>query len=129
MPLFPGAAFPADTLAASENRSGLYLESNGIFEMVRNLVKNTADVRHPYCTPLNANPHTDLRPAILVTNGFDPLGDVDHAYAQKLAAAGNNRTYMHNSNLTHGFPQFTRSSAACDQATMELADLIKAKIG
>jgi acetyl esterase len=76
--------------------------------MVRNLVKNTADVRHPYCTPLNANPHTDLRPAVLVTNGFDPLGDVDHAYAQKLAAAGNNRTYMHNSTS----PTDSRSSRA-----------------
>ncbi len=31
--------------------------------------------------------------------------------------------------LTHGFPQFTRSSAACHQATLELADLIKTKIG
>ena len=31
--------------------------------------------------------------------------------------------------LTHGFPQFTRYSAACDQATTELADLIKARIG
>ena len=67
VPLFPEAAFPADTLAASENRSGLYLESNGIFEMVRNLVTNTDDVRHPYLTPLNAGSHAGLPPAILVT--------------------------------------------------------------
>ena len=86
VPLFPEAAFPADTVAASENRSGLYLESNGIFEMVRNLVKNTDDVRHPYITPLNTNSHAGLPPAILLTNGFDPLRDVGHAYAQKLAA-------------------------------------------
>jgi acetyl esterase/lipase len=65
----------------------------------------------------------------LVTNGFDPLRDVGHAYAQKLAAAGNDLTYIHNPDLTHGFPQFTRSSAACHQATLELADLIKTKIG
>lgn len=45
------------------------------------------------------------------------------------AAAGNDLTYVHNPNLTHGFPQFTRSSAACHQATLELADLIKTKIG
>src|ERR1700730_15516236 len=57
VPLFPEGAFHADTLAASENRSGLYLESNGIFEMVRNLVTNTDDVRHPYLTPLNAGSH------------------------------------------------------------------------
>lgn len=32
-PLFPEAAFPGDTLSDSENRSGLYLETNGIYEM------------------------------------------------------------------------------------------------
>jgi len=31
--------------------------------------------------------------------------------------------------LTHGFPQFTRSSAAYLQTTLDLADQIKAKIG
>jgi len=129
VPLFPEAAFPADTLAASENRTGLYLKSNGIFEMVRNLVSNTDDVRHSYITPLNADSHAGLPPAVLVTNGFDPLCDVGHAYAQKLAAAGDDLTYMHNPALTHRFPQFTRSSAACHQATLDLADLIKAKIG
>lgn len=129
VPLFPEAAFPADTEAASENRTGLYLESNGIFEMVRNLVTNSDDVRHPYITPLNAHSHTDLPPTILVTNGFDPLRDVGHAYAQKLADADNDLTYVHNPDLTHGFPQFTRSSTACQQATLDLADHIKTKIG
>jgi acetyl esterase/lipase len=129
VPLFPEAAFPADTQAASENRTGLYLESNGIFEMVRNLVKNSDDVRHPYITPLNADSHADLPPTILVTNGFDPLRDVGHAYAQKLADADNDLTYLHNPDLTHGFPQFTRSSTACHQATLDLADHIKTKIG
>ena len=129
VPLFPEAAFPADTEAASENRAGLYLESNGIFEMVRNLVKNTDDVRHAYITPLNAESHADLPPAILVTNGFDPLRDVGHAYAQKLAAAGNDLTYVHHPDLTHGFPQFTRSSKACHDATVQLADLIAERIG
>ena len=128
VPLFPEAAFPADTLAASENRSGLYLESNGIFEMVRNLVKNTDDVRHPYITPLNAQSHADLPPTILVTNGYDPLRDVGHAYARKLADAGNDITYVHNPDLTHGFPQFTRYSRASLAATEQLADLIKEKL-
>jgi acetyl esterase len=80
-------------------------------------------------THLNAESHANLPPAILVTNGFGPLRDVGHAHAQKLAAAGNDLTYVHNPDLTHGFPQFTRYSAACDQATTELADLIKARIG
>jgi acetyl esterase/lipase len=50
VPLFPEAAFPGDTLAGSENRSGLYLETNGIYEMVRNYLDNTDDGRDPYIT-------------------------------------------------------------------------------
>ena len=68
---------------------------------------STDDVRRPYLTPLNAESQAGLPPAILVTKGFDPLRDVGHAYAQKLAAAGNDLTYIHNPDLTHGFPQFT----------------------
>jgi acetyl esterase len=125
VPLFPEAAFPGDTLSGSENRTGLYLETNGIYEMVRNLLKNSDDGRHPYVTPLNAQSHADLPPTILVTNGFDPLRDVGHAYARKLAADGNDVTYVHHPDLTHGFPQFTRYSKACHEATEQLADLIK----
>jgi acetyl esterase len=102
VPLFPEAAFPGDTLSGSENRTRLYLETNGIYEMVRN-IKNSDDGRHPYITPLNAESHANLPPAILVTNGFDPLRDVGHAYARRLAAAGNDLTYVHNPDLTHGF--------------------------
>jgi len=50
VPLFPEAAFPGDTLSGSENRTGLYLETNGIYEMVRNYIKNSDDGRHPYIT-------------------------------------------------------------------------------
>ena len=72
--------------------------------MARNLVKNSDDVRQPSITPLNADSHADLPPAILVANGFDPLRDVSHAYATKLAKAGNDLTYVHNPDLTHGSP-------------------------
>jgi acetyl esterase len=128
VPLFPEAAFPGDTLSGSENRVGLYLETNGIYEMVRNLLKNSDDGRHPYVTPLNAESHANLPPTILVTNGFDPLRDVGLAYARKLAADGNDVTYVHNPDLTHGFPQFTRYSKACHTATEQLADLIREKL-
>lgn len=129
VPLFPEAAFPGDTLSGSENRTGLYLETNGIYEMVRNLLNNSDDGRHPYVTPLNAPSHAGLPPAILVTNGFDPLRDVGHAYTRKLAAAGNDLTYVHHPDLTHGFPQFTLHSRACLQATEQLADLIRERVG
>jgi acetyl esterase/lipase len=62
-------------------------------------------------------------------HGGYPLRDVGYAYAQQLAAAGNDLTYMHNADLTHGFIQFTRWSHACHTPTIELAELIKKRIG
>jgi hypothetical protein len=46
--LFPEGAFKGDTLSESENRTWLYLETTGIYEMVRNYIKNSDDGRHPY---------------------------------------------------------------------------------
>ena len=129
VPLFPETALPFDTLAASENRTGLYLETAGILLFARNLLPNDADMRQPYVTPMNAETLAGLPPTILVTNGFDPLRDVGHTYARKLAEAGNDITYVHHPNLTHGFLQFTRWSKACYEATMQLGDLLRAKIG
>jgi len=37
-----------------------------------------------WITPLNAKSHGNLPPAHVVTNGFDPLRDVGHSYAQAL---------------------------------------------
>src|SRR5277367_1039478 len=59
-----------------------------------------------------------------------PVAQVKLAFsADGGGLAGNDLTYIHNPDLTHGFPQFTRSSAACHQATLELADHIETKIG
>ena len=129
VPLFPECALPFDTLSGSENRTGLYLETAGILLFAFNVIPHDQDMRQPYISPLKAESVENLAPAILVTNGFDPLRDVGHAYAQRLGEAGNDLTYVHFPNLTHGFPQFTRYSKACHEATMKVADLIKSKIG
>ncbi|MEU6429869.1 alpha/beta hydrolase fold domain-containing protein [Microbispora sp. NPDC046973] len=47
--------------------------------------------------------------------GYDPLRDVSRAYARKLADAGNDLTYIHHPDLTHGFIQFTGHSKRCLQ--------------
>jgi acetyl esterase len=73
---------------------------------------------------MNAPSHAGLPRAILVTCGFDMLRDVGHAYAQKLAAAGNDITYVHYPELPHGFIQMTAHSRRRLDATQELAGLL-----
>jgi acetyl esterase/lipase len=124
----PEAAFSGGPLSGSENRASLYHETNDIYEMVLDLLRNLDDGRDPGSTRLNTSSHADLPPTSFVTKGFDPLRDVGRAYACKLAAARNDIAYVHNPNLTHGFPQFTRHSEACHEVTLQLADLIKYKL-
>ena len=68
--------------------------------------------------------HAGLPKAILVTAGFDMLRDVAHHYAQKLAKAGNDITYVHYPDLSHAFIQMTAHSKRCLEATQEVAQLL-----
>jgi acetyl esterase len=52
------------------------------------------------------------------------LRDVGQAYAKKLAADGNDITYVHHPDLPHGFIQMTAHSTRCLEATQELAALL-----
>ena len=124
MPLYPEAKMPFETAAGVENVSGGYVDTAGVLLFVWSLLPQGTDYSQPYVTPLNAKSHADLPPALLVTCGFDMLRDVAHAYARKLAADGNDITYVHYPDLPHAFIQMTMHSKACLQATEEVASLL-----
>lgn len=124
LPLYPEAAMPFNTRAGVENVSGGYVDTAGVLLFVWSLLPQGTDYSQPYVTPLNAPSHADLPKAILVTCGFDMLRDVGHAYAQKLAAAGNDLTYVHHPDLPHGIIQMTMHSKRCLEATEEIARLL-----
>jgi len=121
MPLYPEAKIPFETRAGIENISGGYVDTAGVLQFVWCLVPQGVDYSQPYITPMNAQSHAGLPKAILVTCGFDMLRDVGHAYAQKLATAGNDIMYVHYPELPHGFIQMTAHSRRCLEATQELA--------
>lgn len=124
MPLYPECSLPFETKAGVENRTGLYLETAGVLLFAWCLIPQGVDYSQPYITPNNAADVSGLPPTILVTNGFDPLRDTGHKYARKLAAAGNDITYVHHEDLTHGFIQFTEHSPRCLEATREIGRML-----
>ncbi len=124
MPLYPEAKMPFDTPAAVENVSGGYVDTAGVLLFVWSLLPQGVDYTQPYITPLNAKDFSDLPPTLLVTCGFDMLRDVGHAYARKLAGAGNDIVYVHYPDLPHGIIQMTMHSERCLFATNEIARLL-----
>lgn len=124
MPLYPETMMPFFTPAGVENISGGYVDTAGVLLFVWALVPQGTDYSQPYITPMNATDLSGLPKALLVTCGFDMLRDVGHAYARRLAAAGNDITYVHYPDLPHGIIQMTMHSRRCLEATEEIARLL-----
>ena len=118
--LYPECKTPFDTRAGIENVSGYHLQTNGVLLFAWNYVPTDVSSAIPYITPIKARSHADLPPASIVTNGFDPLRNTGHEYAQLLARAGNQVTYVNHEEFTHGFIQFTEKSQQCLAATREI---------
>ena len=77
-----------------------------------------------WITPLNAKSHGNLPPAHVITNGFDPLIDVGHSYAQAMQKDGTTVSYKHYEDMMHGFIQFTEKSKRCLQLTKDIGQVL-----
>lgn len=82
---------------------------------------NGADVSDPYVSPLRADSHSDLPPALIQVAEYDPLRDDGTRYAAALQASGvpvRLTTYV---GQPHGFISFPHMSSAASQAIAEMA--------
>jgi len=79
---------------------------------------------NPALSPLNAEDHSDLPAALVVTAEFDPLRDEGEAYGARLKAAGVDVEVMRCDGLVHDFlataPLFSSSGAAFAQIAGKL---------
>jgi acetyl esterase len=76
------------------------------------------DRRDPYLSPLFAESHAGLPPALVVTAGFDPLTDCAELYVEKLREAGVAVTHADYPEMIHGFLSvllFPQRRAALDR--------------
>jgi acetyl esterase len=72
-------------------------------EQCRTMYVGSADYRDPPISPLRAESHTGLAPAIVLTAAEDPLRDDGEAYAAALARAGVETLVQRLPGLPHGF--------------------------
>ena len=66
-------------------------------------LNDPAEIDDPRASPLRAPDLSGVAPALIFTNGIDPLRDEGHAYADRLAAAGVKTIHREFDSLIHGF--------------------------
>ncbi len=99
------------------------LKVSGVKQMIAAYVPDPALRRSPYVSPLLAQDHKGLPPALVVTALFDPLRDQGEAYARKLEEAGVPVRLHREEGALHGFlgstDRFLRINAMGAEAVRE----------
>ena len=90
-----------------------------------NYVPNPDEMRHPYASPLFAEDHSGLPPAVIITAGFDPLRDEAQALAKALDEAGVHTQHREYASLGHGFIVADATKVVRD-ANREICEMLRA---
>jgi acetyl esterase len=85
-----------------------------------NYLGDGQDILDPRASPLLAQNHASLPPALIITAGFDPLQDEAIAYAEKLKIAGVAVEHWHLEGMIHGFIGMT---GIVDQSVLALEQI------
>ena len=85
------------------NARGYLLERESIEFFRRCYLPNEKDYVDWRASPLLAQDHRRLPPALVLTAGYDPLLDEGKAYAERLRAAGVEVAYREYPDMVHGF--------------------------
>lgn len=76
------------TASYRDNGDGYGLTSRSMDWFWDHYAPDPEAARSPYASPLLAEDHANLPPALVITAEYDPLRDEGHAYAERLRAAG-----------------------------------------
>jgi acetyl esterase len=99
----PVTDYSFDTASYRENADGYQLSRDSMVWFWNHYLRDEADGRNPYASPLRAEDLRGLPPALVLTAEYDPLRDEGQAYAERLRAAGVPVTYHCYEGMVHGF--------------------------
>lgn len=91
-------------------------------------VPNEADRDNPEASPLRASDLSNLPPAIVLTDGHDPLRDEGLAYAARLREAGVQVTAHHYEDMLHAFFSFVNIFDRGNEAVQQVGTDVRAAV-
>ncbi|UJA21178.1 alpha/beta hydrolase [Thermoleophilia bacterium SCSIO 60948] len=104
----------------TENAEGYFLTLEDMVWFQEQYLAADADPADPRLSPALADDLSGLAPAVVATAGYDPLRDDGQAYAEALAAAGNEVRDLRFESMIHGFFALGPISDGAEAASQEM---------
>jgi acetyl esterase len=123
--IYPVIDAACETPSFTTNGEGYFLDAESMRWMWSQYLGPEGDGTHPHASPIRADDHADLPPAIVITAEYDPLRDEGEAYADKLRAAGVPVTMVRYDGMIHGFVSMPMLFPEGDQAMDEIANALQ----
>jgi len=124
--IYPATDQRLATASHRRNAQGYLLTRDAIDYFRRAYLPNEKDWTDWRASPLLAESHASLPPALVITAGYDPLLDEGRAYAERLKSAGVSVDYREYADMVHGFILF---GGVLDVAKTAVADCCAALHG
>jgi acetyl esterase len=126
--VYPVIDAACDAPSYKENAEGYFLEADGMRWFWDHYLGPDGDAAHHHASPIRAEEHSGLPPAIVITAEFDPLRDEGEAYAAALEAAGVPVVARRYDGMIHGFVSMPMIFPEADHAVAQIADALEGSV-
>jgi len=101
--VYPNTLYGSDTASMRAGDDPFLFNKTSVGWYWDHYLTSAEDGQNPLASPLLAESHADLPPALVITAEFDPLRDEGEFYAEKLYAAGVPTQLSRYDGMVHGF--------------------------
>lgn len=126
--IYPAVDFAGDYPSKTENGEGYFLTTAAMEWFGNHYLSDESEAKDILASPLLAEDHSGLPPAIVITAGFDPLRDEGEAYAEKLKAAGVEVKAIRYDGMIHGFLNMLGVLDDAQRAVDEIGSALKTSL-
>jgi acetyl esterase len=127
--VYPNTDYASDTPSLRENTDPWLFNTTSVDWYWRHYLPSPEDGANPLVSPLRAEKHTGLPPALVITAEYDPLRDQAERYAQRLAEAGVPARLRRYDGMVHGFFTMIGTVDAARSALAEAAEHLRGCFG
>jgi acetyl esterase len=123
--VYPNTLHASDTASMRAGDDPYLFNDTSVSWYWQHYLRASTDGKNPLASPLLAETHAALPPALIITAEYDPLRDEGEHYAEKLSTAGVPTLLSRYDGMVHGFFAMSGALDAGQQAIAEAATWLR----